>query len=206
MADITLPPRYRAVHAAGGALLYVALGAAWALVGALELRPWGAPWLNIALGAITGALLILGFRGLQRANGLEEDTVSEEQQRERERRARCSHRVISAQGFLITGISAALILSNQHAYIAAATSLAVGLHFVALAAIHRTPGEYLIGGLMIAIAGGAIYWVPQTTALSNGGMNVIAGLGTAAVLWGASIVRLVQINQNWEDPDQGQSQ
>jgi hypothetical protein len=204
MSDIALPPRYRAVHAAGGALLYAALGAAWALVGALELRPWGAPWINVALGLATGTLLIVAFRGLQRASSLPEDEVTEEQQRERERRSRRSHRIISAQGFLISGVSAALILTDNHAYLAAATALAVGLHFIALAAVHHTPGEYLIGGLMVAISAGAIYAIPRLPAIPEGGMNVVAGLGTAAVLWGASFVRLLQAHRDWSSaPDGG---
>ncbi len=195
MANIVLPLRYRAVHTAGGVVLYAALGAAWAVVGVLELRPWGAPWLNIALGLITGVLLITGFRELQRASSLPDDEGDAAQQRERQRRARLSHRVMSAQGFLITGISAALILTNRHAYIAAATSLAVGLHFVALAAIHYTPGEYLVGGLMIALSAGAMYWVASSATIPEGSMNVIAGLGTAAILWGAATVRLVQASR-----------
>lgn len=197
MSENPLPPRYRAVHAAGGALLYAALGAAWALVGVLELRPWGAPWINLGLGLTTGALLIAAFRALQRASGLPEDEVTKEQQQERERRSRRSHRVISAQGFLISGVSAALILTEQHAYLAAATALAVGLHFIALAAIHRTRDEYLIGGLIVAVSAAAMYGIPRTPTIPPGGMNVVAGLGTAAILWGASIVRLVQAHRDW---------
>jgi hypothetical protein len=197
MSNVQLPPRYKAVHTAGGALLYAALGAAWALVGALELRPLGITWLNVSLGVMTGLLLIAGFRGLQRASELPEDEDSDEQRQLRAKRTRLSHRVLRAQGFLITGISAALILTGQQVYIAAATSAAVGLHFIALAAIHRTNGEYLIGGLMVALAGSAMYVIPNAPEIPNGAMNAVAGLGTAAILWGSSVLRLVQQERAW---------
>lgn len=197
MSDNSLPRRYQAVHAAGGALLYAALGAAWALVGALELRPWGAPWLNLVLGLITGLLLIVGFRAMQRASQLPEDVLTEGQLRERDRLSRRSHRVLSAQGLVIGIVSAALLLSDRYAYIAAATSLAVGLHFVALAAIHKHAGEYVIGGLVIAVAAGAMYWIPRMPTVPIGAMNVVAGLGTAAILWGGSALRLIWHERQW---------
>ncbi len=195
MADIQLPPRYEAVHAAGGTLLYVALGAAWALVGLLELRPVGTPWINLFLGVSAAVLFILAMRGFQRATELPEDEVSEEQQQERATRSRRSHRVMTAQGVVITVISAYLILTGQQAYIAAATSLAVGLHFVALAAVHHTPGEYLLGGLMIAVAAATMYWIPRMPTIPDGAMNIVAGFGTAIILWLGSLVRLVRLER-----------
>ncbi len=200
MSDIQLPPRYEAVHAAGGALLYVALGAAWALVGLLELRPVGAPWINLFLAVSAAVLFIFAMRSFQHATELPEDDVSEEQQQERAARSRRSHRVITAQGVVITVISAYLILTGQQAYIAAATSLAVGLHFVALAAIHHTPGEYLTGGLLIAIAVATMYWIPRIPTIPDGAMNIAAGFGTALILWGSSVVRLVRLQRNLENP------
>ncbi len=197
MANDSLPPRYRAVHAASGALLYTGLGAAWALVGVLELRPWGAPWLAVILGTITATLLLAAFRGLQRASSLPEDEVTQGQQQERMRRSLYSQGIISAQGFLITGVSAVLILTDRQAYLAAANALAVGLHFIALATIHHEPGEYLIGGLMIVLSAAAMYLVPRSPSLPMGAMNVAAGLGTAAILWGASVVQLLQARHSW---------
>jgi phosphatidylglycerophosphate synthase len=203
MSDIQLPPRYEAVHASGGILLYVALGAAWALVGLLELRPVGTPWINLFLGVTAAVLLIFAMRSFQRASELPEDEVSEEQQRERASRSRRSHRVLTAQGVAITVISAGLILAGRPGYIAAATSLVVGLHFMALAAIHHAPGEYLVGGLLIAVAVGAMYLIPRAPTIPDGVMNVVAGFGTAIILWVSSIVRLVRLQSNLADPAEG---
>jgi hypothetical protein len=132
----------------------------------------------------------LGIRAFRQAVSLPEVELTAAQQKERARRERRSRQVLRVEGFLITAVSAALLLANQPIYIASANALIVGLHFIALAAVHHTPGEYLLGGLMVALSGTAMYWAPNYPFAGPRTMNVVTGLGSAAILWGGSIVRL----------------
>ena len=205
MSNINLPARYRAFHAAGGAFLYSALGAAWALVGALALRPFGMAWLNLLLGLITGLLLIASVRALQRADYVPDSEMDDSQREERERRSWRSRKVLRAEGFAITAASVGLLLAQLHAYIAPVTSLIVGLHFVALAPIHKNRGEYVIGGLMVALSAGTMLWGQHLGIQEGPAMNALAGLGTAVVLWCASVWRLVEEERAWSgvSPEKG---
>ncbi len=172
-------------------MLYSALGATWALVGLLELRPVGMPWVAIGLGLVTGLLLIFSYRAVQRAGAIADESMEPEAAAERARRASRSHRVLSAEGFAITGVSVVLFLTQNHAYVAPATALIVGLHFVALAPIHRTLGDAIAGILIIATAIATMIWVPGIPSIHHNAMNIAAGFGTAAILWGAAFVMLV---------------
>lgn len=191
MSSSDLPARYTAFHSAGGALLYSGLGAAWALLGLLEMRPVGMPWVAIALGLITGTLVILSVRAIQRASFVDDETMSDEVRSERGKRASRSHWVLRVEGFAITGISAALVLTQNHAYIAPATALIVGLHFVALAPIHHTLGDAIAGLLIVALAVATMIWVPTIPTIHNNPMNIAAGFGTALVLWGGALAILI---------------
>lgn len=191
MSSPDLPARYTAFHSAGGALLYSGLGAAWALLGLLELRPVGMPWVAIALGLITGTLVILSIRAIQRANFVDDEAMSDQVRSERARRASRSHWVLRVEGFAITGISAALVLTQNQAYIAPATALIVGLHFVALAPIHHTPGDAIAGMLIVILAIATMIWVPGIPSIHDNAMNIAAGFGTALVLWGGALAILI---------------
>jgi len=190
MSSPDLPARYTAFHSAGGALLYSGLGAAWALLGLLEMRPVGMPWVAVVLGLITGTLVILSVRAIQRANFVDDEEMSDEIRSERGKRASRSHWVLRVEGFAITGISAALVLTQNHAYIAPATALIVGLHFVALAPIHHTLGDAIAGLLIVALAIATMIWVPGIPSIHDNAMNIAAGFGTALVLWGGALAIL----------------
>lgn len=191
MSDLKLPARYTAFHAAGGALLNSALGAAWALLGILALRPVGMPWAAIGVGLATGLLLVLSFRAVQRAGTVDDEEMLPEVAATRARRAALSHRVLRIEGLAITAVSAALVVTQNHAYIAPATALIVGLHFLALAPIHRTPGDGIAGALIVALSVATILWVPSIASAHQNAMNIAAGFGTAAVLWGTAIAMLI---------------
>lgn len=191
MSNPRLPARYIAFHAAGGALLNSALGAAWALLGILALRPVAMPWAAIAVGLATGVLLILSFRAVQRAGTVDDEEMLPEVAAERTRRAALSHRVLRIEGLAITAVSAALVVTQNHAYIAPATALIVGLHFLALAPIHRTRGDGIAGALIVALSVATILWVPDAPSVHQNAMNIAAGFGTAAVLWGTAVAMLV---------------
>ncbi len=191
MSSPDLPARYKAYHSAGGALLYSGLGAAWALLGLLEMRPVGMPWVAVALGLITGTLVILSVRAIQRASFVDDEAMSDEVRSERGKRASRSHWVLSVEGFAITGISAALVLTQKQAYIAPATALIVGLHFVALAPIHHTLGDAITGLLIVAVAVATMIWVPGIPSIHNNAMNIAAGFGTALVLWSGALAILM---------------
>jgi hypothetical protein len=177
-------------------MLYSALGATWALVGLLEIRPVGMPWLAILLGLITGALLILSLRAVRRAGMLAEEDTDQEAAAERARRAARSHLVLRAEGFAITGVTAALFLTDNHGYVAPATALIVGLHFVALAPIHRTLGDAIAGALIVLAAIATIVWVPDIPSVHRNAMNIAAGFGTAAILWACATVMLWMANRD----------
>jgi hypothetical protein len=115
---------------------------------------------------------------------------------ERARRAARSHWVLRAEGFAITGVTAALFLTNNREYVAPATALIVGLHFVALAPIHYTVGDAIAGTLIVLASVATIVWVPAIPSVHRNAMNVAAGLGTAAVLWGCAAVMLWKANRN----------
>ncbi len=172
-------------------MLYSGLGAAWALVGLLEMRPAGMPWLAIALGLITGVLVIGSHRAMQEANAVADEAMEREAEAERARRMVRSHGVVTAEGLAITAVSAALFVTQHHAYVAPATALIVGLHFVALAPIHHAPGDAIAGCLIAILAIATMIWVPRIPSVHQNPMNIAAGFGTAAVLWGAAIVILV---------------
>ncbi|MGI6368831.1 MAG: hypothetical protein ACOX2L_10855 [Anaerolineae bacterium] len=195
MTQPELPARYRAFHSAGGALLYSALGAAWALLGVLEMRPVGMPEVAVALGLATGLLLILSVRGMQRANAVEEEAASPEASRERGLRGARTHWVFRVQAMLITAASAALVLTNRHAYVAPVTALIVGLHFVAMSSIHRTPGEGLMGAAIALAALATVLWVPGIPSIHRNPMNLAAGFGTALILWAGAAATLLQQRQ-----------
>lgn len=190
MADPKLPARYTAFHNAGGALLNSALGAAWALLGILALRPVGMPWAAIAAGVATGVLLVLSFRAVQRAGTVDDEDMLPEVAAERTRRATLSHRVLRIEGLAITAVSAALVVTENHAYIAPATTLIVGLHYLALAPIHRTRVDGIAGALIVALSVATILWVPDIPSVHQNAMNIAAGFGTAVVLWGTAITML----------------
>ncbi|MFO7698180.1 MAG: hypothetical protein R6X16_13625 [Anaerolineae bacterium] len=191
MPNPPLPARYIAFHAAGGALLNAALGAAWALLGILALRPVGMPWAAIAVGLVTGLLLVLSFRAVQRAGTIDDEEMLPEVAAERTRRAALSHRVLRVEGLAITAVSAALVVTQNHTYIAPATALIVGLHFLALAPIHRTLGDGVAGALIVALSVATILWIPSIPSIHQNAMNIAAGFGTAAVLWGTAIAILI---------------
>ncbi|MHB1318131.1 MAG: hypothetical protein ACYCYF_05880 [Anaerolineae bacterium] len=191
MSNSRLPARYTAFHAAGGAVLNSALGAAWALLGILALRPVGMPWAAIAVGLATGVLLVLSFRAVQRAGTVDDEEMLPEAAAERSRRGTLSHRVLRIEGLAITAVSAALVVTQNHAYIAPATALIVGLHYLALAPIHRTLGDGVAGALIVALSVATILWVPRIPSVHQNAMNIAAGFGTAAVLWGTAVAILV---------------
>ncbi|NLT72599.1 MAG: hypothetical protein GXX94_00185 [Chloroflexi bacterium] len=191
MSPPALPRRYLAFHSAGGAALYSALGAAWALLGLVELRPVAMPWAAVALGVITGLLLIGSFRAMQHASQIADEEMTPEARAERARRTGHAHWVLRVEGFAITLVSAALFLTSNHAYVAPATALIVGLHFVALAPIHKAPGDGIAGLLIVALAIATMIWVPGIPSIHRNPMNLAAGFGTGGILWMGALAMLL---------------
>jgi len=143
--------------------------------------------LSATTGALLGggllALVVLALTLSRRAAALPRSEADPERARQV---GRGFGRVNALQWVAIT--VTAIVLGRLHldAYIPAAVTLIVGLHFFPLGRLFRYPQHYITGTVLVVWAVDCLAFVPRETLQST------TAFGTGAILWVSSVVTLVR--------------
>jgi len=158
---------------ATGVLFLSAFGALWLILG-LAARSWLSAWTGVAV-ALGLAVLAGSALGLsRRARTLPPTSLPPEEQR---RIGRVFARVNAVQWVAIFAVAFVLGRLHLDAYIPAAVTLVVGLHFFPLARAFRNPQHDLTGTVLVLWALGCLAVASRETLQST------TALGTGAILW-----------------------
>jgi hypothetical protein len=176
-----------------GSLVAIAFGSVFVLVNSADSpSPW--PLVIRALAAVVVALLAAGLvRVLRTTRPAPEIPASEYLHR------RYWLVVILEAVALFGGLSVVNGVLDRAAVSVAWVALVVGVHFFALAAIWRTALYHWLGATMTAlgVAGFVIYAVGGTAVA----VDLVAGVGSGAALYGAVAVALRGVMRGQEPAD-----
>ena len=157
-------------------------GALWFLLGLVTSQ---------RLSAATGAILAGGTLGLvllavalsRRAAALSRSEADPERRRQV---GRVFGRVNALQWVAIIVTAVVLARLRLDAYIPAAVTLIVGLHFFPLGRLFRYPQHHITGIALVVWAVDCLVFVPR------GSLQATTAFGTGAILWVSSLVTLVR--------------
>jgi hypothetical protein len=167
---------------ATGVLFLSGFGALWLLLGFAPregLSPLTVAAVLVGLGALVAGAVALR----RRAAVLPPSTLGPEEQR---RIGRTFGLVNAVQWAAIIAIAVVLGRLHLDAYIPAAVTVVVGLHFFPLARLFHFSQHYITGTALVVWGVDCLVLVPRETLQST------TGFGTGAILWAASAVTLVR--------------
>ena len=174
----------RLTQALGGALVFATFGCAWGAYGTHSLGRTDEPWLLGIPMVVTLVLIVTLMKLQRRVEALPSDPANPEAE-QREARGR---RIFGAVNLALV---VAVVLAVRYwsgtptpECVAPTVAFLVGLHFVALARPMETPTHWIVGGLMVLFAFGAVMTAPRQS------WAAVIGLGNAAILWGCYTLRI----------------
>jgi hypothetical protein len=167
---------------ATGVLFLSGFGVLWLLLG-FAAREWLSPLTVAAVLVGLGALVAGAVALRRRAAVLPPSTLGPE---ERRRIGRTFGLVNAVQWAAI--IAVAVVLGRLHldAYIPAAVTVVVGVHFFPLARLFRFPQHHVTGAALVAWGVVCLLFIPRDVLQST------TGFGTGLILCAASVVTLVR--------------
>ena len=165
-----------------GVLVFSVFGALWFLLGlAASERLSAATGALLAGGTLALVLLALGLS--RRAAALPRSEADPERARQ-VRRVFGRVNAVQWAAIMVT----AVVLGRLHldAYIPAAVTLIVGLHFFPLGRLFRYPQHHITGIVLVVWAVDCIAFVPRERLQST------TAFGTGAILWASAVVTLIR--------------
>jgi hypothetical protein len=198
--NMTSEVRYRGalLNTCIGALVLIFMGSLWAGFGLWSLHGNATVIVAIPLALFAGLLLVVSIGSIRGIKRLPRDILSAEMLERIARIKRAFGLVNTVQGILI-GATFALGFSSRHPeHIPPVVALIVGLHFIALAPILRTPFDYLVGIVLCLLALTSVLMLPAYLSTATPSENiflwgVVTGLGTAIMLWIGAACRLRRV-------------
>ena len=180
-------PRYLAGITIG-ALVLTCFGTTWAVQG---------PQIMLLIAAVvTIALLILGITTLRTTRRLSQGKETLEEQAQNKRTSRYFSIVVGIEFASIVVAIVLLRLFKHPEAIAPVICLLVGVHFLPLAFLFLVRVYALVGIALILIGVGVLPTMYSGLTLNSPySWSFIVGLGTALVLWLASLYLLIKVHR-----------
>lgn len=167
---------------ATGVLFFSGFGALWLILGLAGRQSLSVATV-IGLAAGLGVLVAAALTLSRRAAGLPQSPVDPGMQRRDDRAFAWINAIQWVAIFLI-----AFVLGQMHldAFIPAAVTVVVGLHFFPLARVFRYPQHHVTGAALVAWGLGCLALVPRDVLQST------TAFGTGAILWASAALTLVR--------------
>jgi hypothetical protein len=157
-------------------------GALWFLLGLVASQRLSATT-GVLLAGATLVLVLLALALARRAAALPRSEVDPERARQVKR---VFGRVNAVQWVVISITAFVLGRLQLDAYIPAAVTLIVGLHFFPLGRLFRYPQHHITGIALVVWGVDCLALVPR------GSLQATTGFGTGAILWVSALVTLVR--------------